>query len=199
MSNRPTLPAASDWLEPFFAALRSHGPRIVEIGCGPGLDAATVLNAGFEVTGLDREPRTINRAKEQAPGAALMLADLSAPPFRDGSFDAALSSLALHYLPWQATIAAFAEIRRLLRPGSPFLFRVNATDDVNHGALEGIEIEPHFRSTRSVHGRDLKRFFDEPDIRAAVDGLFAIEHLAHRTIHRYESPKQCWECLARAL
>ncbi len=193
------LPGTSDWLDPFLADLRSNGPRIVEIGCGPGLDAAALLGAGFDVTGFDRSPQEIVRARQQAPGATLLLADLSALPFRDSRFDAAVSSLALHYLHWEATRAAFGEVRRLLRPGSPFLFRVNATDDVNYGALDGTAVEHHFRETPGTYGPNLKRFFDEADVRAAVDGMFAIEHLAHRTIHRYESPKQCWECFARAL
>ena len=87
----------------------------------------------------------------------------------------------------------------MLAPGAAFLFRVNATDDYNHGAGEGEQLEPNFYRTPTAFHSETKRFFDEPMVRAAVAGHFELEHLAHRTIHRYEQPKQAWECLARAL
>jgi SAM-dependent methyltransferase len=207
VANRPTawklgsqpLPQDSDWLLPFLPALqktRGGASRILEIGCGPGLDAATLLGHGFEVTAFDRAP--LMRARAKAPGAQLLCADLLHIPFRDGAFDAAVSSLALHYLPWPETRAAFAEVRRLLPAGAAFLFRVNATDDHNHGAGEGEQLEPNFYRTPTAFHSETKRFFDEPMVRAAVVGYFEIEHLAHRTIHRYEQPKRVWECFARA-
>ncbi|MBK9344409.1 MAG: class I SAM-dependent methyltransferase [Dehalococcoidia bacterium] len=122
------LPKGSDWLLPFLPRLRAGGRRLVEAGCGPGLDAATLTAAGFEVVAFDRAP--LERAKRQAPSTMLLRADLRRPlPFRDGAFDCAVSSLALHYLPWDETRAAFGEIRRVLGEGSAFLFRVNADDD----------------------------------------------------------------------
>jgi SAM-dependent methyltransferase len=207
VANRPTawelgsqpLPQDSDWLLPFLPTLqktRSDAGHVLEIGCGPGLDAATLLGHGFEVRAFDRAPLT--RARATAPGAQLLRADLLHIPFRDGAFDSAVSSLALHYLPWVETRAAFAEVRRVLAPEAPFLFRVNATDDYNHGAGEGERLEPNFYRTPNAFHAETKRFFDEAMVRAAVMGFFEIEHLAHRTIHRYEQPKQAWECLARA-
>lgn len=110
-----------------------------------------------------------------------------------------MASLSLHYLPWEQTRTAFQEIRRVLRLGSPFLFRVNATDDLNGGAGQGVAIEPNYYQAKPGSWADAKRFFDEASVREAVGGSFAIEHLAHRTIHRYDQPKQVWECLSRAI
>ncbi len=177
--------------------MRSLGPRVLEIGCGPGGDAAALLVRGFEITAFDRADLT--RARTTAPGAQLLRADLATPlPFRDGAFDSALSSLALHYLPWAETRAAFAEIRRVLKPGSPFLLRVNATDDFAHGVGEGEELEPNFFRTPSSLFSETKRFFDEEAVRGAIAGLFEIERLEHKTIYRYDDPKRVWECLGRA-
>jgi SAM-dependent methyltransferase len=190
------LPRDSDWLAPFLPVLGERGNRIVELGCGPGMDARTLADAGLEVVALDRAP--LATARRIAPHARLLRADLCRLPFRDSAFDAAVSSLALHYLPWEATRAAFAGVRRLLRPGAPFVFRVNATDDDNHGAGEGEELEPNFyANARSPHTGH-KRFFDEPAIHAALAGSFEVEELRHVTTHRYELPKRAWECLARA-
>lgn len=191
------LPKDSDWLLPFLPRLRTIGPRILEIGCGPGLDAATLLAHGFSVTAFDRA--SLTRARTKAPATLLLRADLAARfPFRDGAFDSTLSSLALHYLPWTETRAVFTEIRRVSRPGAAFLFRVNAIDDYNHGAGQGEELEPNFYRTPSPVFSETKRFFDENTVRAAVAGRFEVEHLAHKTIDRYEAPKRVWECLARA-
>lgn len=194
------LPRDSDWLLPFLPRLGAAGRRLLEIGCGPGRDAAVLANAGFTVFAFDRAP--VARARQHAPGAVLLRADLGQVlPFRDGSFDCAVSSLALHYLPWAATRAALAEIRRVLKGGAPFLFRVNATDDFAHGAGRGEELEPGFyRSPDPSHAyfSDTKRFFDEAMVLAAVEGLFTVEQLEHKTIHRYEDPKRVWECLCSA-
>ena len=195
--SRP-LPNDSDWLLSFLPRLRRLGPRLLELGCGPGLAAATLLANGFEVTGLDRAP--LARARKSAPEARLIRADLATPlPFPDASFDAAVSSLALHYLPWRETRGAFAEIRRVLRPGAPFLFRVNATDDYFHGAGQGEQLEPNFYSQPGAYHAGTKRFFDEDMVRAALAGLFEITHLEHKTIYRFQDPKAVWECLAFAI
>lgn len=198
LRSQPSLPRDDDWLLPFLPELRRRGDRLLEIGCGPGRDAAFLSGSGFSVTAFDRQP--VRDAARRAPEATFFRADLSRPlPFHNVAFDAAVASLSLHYLPWQETKEALAEIRRVLRPGSPFLFRVNATDDVNHGAGQGEPIEPNFYQAAPGSSADTKRFFDEASVRDVVSGSFAIEHLEHRTIHRYEQPKQVWECLATAI
>ena len=193
------LPKGSDWLLPYVGQLRASGPRVLEVGCGPGLDAATLIAAGFEVTGFDRAVAPLLRARAAVAGAGFLLADAVWLPFRDAAFDAAVASLSLHYLAWAETRMAFGEVRRVVRPGAPFVFRVNATDDVHHGAGEGEELEPNFYRNPASYHAETKRFFDEAAVRAAVAGLFEVEHLAHVTIHRYEMPKRVWECLARAI
>jgi ubiquinone/menaquinone biosynthesis C-methylase UbiE len=193
------LPKGSDWLLPFVGQLRAGGSRLLEVGCGPGLDAATLVDEGFDVTGFDRAVAALARAKASVAGAAFLRADAVCLPFRDGAFDAAVASLSLHYLPWAETRTAFREVRRVLGPGAPFVFRVNATDDVHHGAGEGEELEANFYRNAASYHAETKRFFDDVAVRAAAVGLFEVEHLAHVTIHRYEMPKRVWECLGRAV
>ncbi len=170
---------------------------MLELGCGPGLDAATLLAAGFNVTAFDRIP--LIRTRQSAPSARLLRADLAiALPFRDAAFDCAVASLSLHYLPWTQTRSAFSEVRRVLRPSAPFLFRVNATDDFAHGAGEGEQLEPNFYRQPTAYHAETKRFFDEAMVQAAVAHLFEIQHLEHKTIYRYQEPKRVWECLVLA-
>lgn len=189
----------SDWLLPFLPRLRAQGGRLLELRCGPGVDAAKLVSAGLDVVAFDGAPGPLSRARQEVSGLSFLRADLALPlPFREGTFGCAVSSLALHYLPWAETRAAFAEVRRVLRQGSPFLFRVNATDDFHHGAGEGEELEPNFYRSPNAFHSETKRFFDAETVLAAADGLFEVEHLEHKTIYRYEEPKRVWECMARA-
>ncbi len=191
-------PKGDDWLLSFVGVLEASGPRVLEVGCGPGRDAATLSERGFEVVAFDRLP--LLAAAERAPKADFLRADVSSQlPFRDGVFNGAVASLSLHYLPWEATRRALSEIRRVVREGGAFAFRVNADDDANHGAGEGEELERGFFRTPRPSYSETKRFFDEQMVWAAVEGLFEVERLEHKTIHHHAEPKRVWECLARAI
>lgn len=63
---------------------------------------------------------------------------------------------------------------------------------------EGEELEPNFYRQPAAFHAETKRFFDEPMVRAAVEGHFEVRHLEHKTIYRYQDPKRIWECLAFA-
>ncbi len=194
MGGRRELP--EDWLEPHLARVPA-GVRVLDLGCGPGWDSAALRARGFEVISTDRADSELARARIEAGTQALLRVDHSRPlPFRDAAFAVVVASLSLHYLPWADTLAAFEEVHRVLQPGGRFLFRVNATDDVEFGALEGIEVEPGLRQTTLSGYSETKRFFDEAAVRAAAS-RFAIESLRHMTIARYAKPKRVWECCCR--
>ena len=188
------------WLERHLSALASPGALVLELGCGPGVDAAHLTAAGFRVVATDTSPRALARAAEQVGRTALLRVDHGVPlPFRDGVFEAVVASLTLHYFGREATRAVFTEIRRVLRPGGALLFRVNATDDIEHGALDGIEVERNVRTDPHAHYSELKHFFDEADLREVLDGLFVIEEIEHLAIDRNDRTKRIWECRARTI
>lgn len=189
-----------EWLTPYLPRFREAGSRVLDLGCGRGFDSAFLLDSGFELTAFDRDLPSVRAARANAPAASPFLADLSCPlPMRAAAFDVAVASLSLHYLTHAGTRSALAEVRRVLRADGLFLFRVNATDDYKFGAGEGDEIERGVYLQKTASGATrLKRFFDEHPIREALDGLFVVEELAHRTTERWGPPKQTWQCLARA-
>lgn len=96
--------------------------RVLDVGCGTGF--ASLAMAGLrrttEVVGIDRSPVMLDvfRAKAAAvPGLSVELhagdaMDLDVPW---GTFDAAISSMALHWMPDRA--AVIARMARALRPG----------------------------------------------------------------------------------
>lgn len=190
---------ADPWIIPHLAAMHEAGDAVLDLGCGPGEDTAELAARGFRVVGCDLSRKAIRTATEEVPIAHFFVADLRSPlPARTAVADVIVASLSLHYFPWQPTVALFGEIRRVLRPGGVFLFRVNATDDKNFGAGEGEELEPNYYHVPpdGRNNRPYKRFFDEPSLRALLAPDWQITHLAHRTIYRYGEAKQVWECCA---
>jgi SAM-dependent methyltransferase len=101
-------------------AVRRTGatPRtIVDLGCSSGY-LLEDLRAAFPdaaVLGVDLVAEGLRRAHGSVPEAALVLADCTRLPFRDGSVDAVVSANLLEHVP--DDVAALKEIRRILRPG----------------------------------------------------------------------------------
>jgi SAM-dependent methyltransferase len=198
-SNTSRQHGADPWLDPFLDAMHAAGDTALELGCGIGEDAAELTARGFRVFAFDLARTPIRRAVANAPAARFFVADLQSPlPVRSGAVDVVVASLSIHYFPWQTTLALVGEVRRVVRPGGVFVFRVNATDDVNFGAGQGEELEPHYYHVPpdGRNNRPYKRFFDDASIRALLTPGWRITHLAHRTISRYDTPKQVWECCA---
>jgi SAM-dependent methyltransferase len=190
---------ADPWLDPCLDAMHAAGDTVLELGCGIGEDAAELTARGFRVLASDLSRAMVRAAVGNAPEARFFVADLSAPlPVRSAAVDCVVASLSIHYFPWQRTVAVVDEVRRVLRPGGVFAFRVNATDDINFGAMQGEELEPHFYHVPpdGRNNRPYKRFFDEASLRTLLTPGWHITHLAHRTISRYKTPKQVWECCA---
>ncbi|MEX1104433.1 MAG: class I SAM-dependent methyltransferase [Dehalococcoidia bacterium] len=96
-------PATEDWLSPFVDRFREAGIRVLDLGCGHGLDAAYLAERGFEVVAYDRRDPGWEAGRQSH--VTYLRADVRYPPIRPASFDAALASLSLHYLPWSDTLA----------------------------------------------------------------------------------------------
>ena len=71
--------------------------------------------------------------------------------------------------------------------------RVNSVNDVNHGAGQGVEIEPHLYETETG---TLKRFFDEADLKSFFKD-YDIEFLNEETMSRYKQEKKLYQVCVR--
>jgi ubiquinone/menaquinone biosynthesis C-methylase UbiE len=102
-----------DWLAP------GTGWRWVDIGCGNGAFTELLIErcAPAEVQGIDPSEAQIGFARTR-PGARMAQfrqGDAMAPPFPDKSFDAAVMTLVLFFVPEPAQ--GVAEMVRMVRPG----------------------------------------------------------------------------------
>ena len=92
------------------------GERVVDIGCGDGALTDRIVAAGAVVTGVEADPDLARAARGR--GLAVVEQDAHRS-FGDGTFDAAFSNAALHWMLDPDTV--FANVRRALRPGGRFV------------------------------------------------------------------------------
>jgi SAM-dependent methyltransferase len=111
-------PADGRWFpaleEAFLQDVTARG-LIADLGCGPGLDGARFIQAGFRVVGMDLSASMLAIAAEPLGGAAIQ-ADLRALPIGSGSLDGIWCCAALLHVPEIDTPRVLHGFRRVLKP-----------------------------------------------------------------------------------
>lgn len=98
------------------ALTKQSGPgRLLEVGCGAGIQAAAADAAGWRVVGVDLSVTMLRHATANVRRGLWVAASGDALPFRPGSFDAAMMLGVIGYLP--DPMQCLNEVRASLRPG----------------------------------------------------------------------------------
>lgn len=98
-----------------------NGARVLEVGCGDGLNLYLLAQMGLRhLTGIDQSKIAISRAKKIVPWAQLVVGDAWKLPFKKNSFDAVLVDSVFHILTLSAK--PLAQITRVLKPGGYLCF-----------------------------------------------------------------------------
>ena len=131
------------------------GDRVLDLACGPANQLAQIarLNPDCRFVGLDLSPEMLNRARELALAQGLSnitfvdgsITDLS--QFEDDSFDAVMSTMALHHLPDEQCLnQTFDEAARVLRlDGGVYLAdfgRLKRRDSIDYFAYQYKDRQP---------------------------------------------------------
>ncbi len=99
------------------------GRYILDAGCGPGHNAAYLIEHGAKVIAVDVSPKMLEICRERlGENADIREVDLNQPLlfFRGETFDLIFSSLVMGYiLDWYST---FKEFYRILKPGGELIF-----------------------------------------------------------------------------
>ncbi len=92
-----------------------HGQRVLDVGCGPGaLTAELVMRLGAAaVAAVDPSEPFVDAARTRNPGVDVRRASAEQLPFPDGSFDAALAQLVVHFMA--DPVAGLTEMARVTR------------------------------------------------------------------------------------
>ena len=121
--SRLGLEGAGEWktLRPMLPDF--SGKRVLDLGCGYGWHAFYAAENGAEkVLGIDLSEKmlAVAREKNTFPNVRFARGAMEDVRFPDGSFDAVLSSLALHYVKDYAELVS--RVYRWLAPGGAFVF-----------------------------------------------------------------------------
>jgi SAM-dependent methyltransferase len=102
------------------------GRRVLEVGCGAGVDLARFAKGGAEVVGVDLAASAIDLARanfeQQGLSGEFRVADGEALPFPESSFDFVFAHGVVQYTTNPQRLVD--ECRRVLKPGGEAVFQV---------------------------------------------------------------------------
>jgi ubiquinone/menaquinone biosynthesis C-methylase UbiE len=123
--------ASAEWRQilrelilPYALAGARLGDDVLEIGPGPGMTTDLLRTEVARLTAieLDDELATALAARLAGTNVEVVHADATEMPFDDGRFTGAVSLTMLHHVPTaELQDRLFAEVARVLRPGSEFV------------------------------------------------------------------------------
>ncbi len=147
---------------------------LLETAAGTGIVTRALAQGlpGAQITATDLNPTMLEHAARK-PGLGAVewrQADAQSLPFADGAFEAVVCQFGVMFFPDKAR--AFAEARRVLRPGGCFLFSVwdrieenEFADIVTHAVAALFPDDPPNFLARTPHG-----YHDAAVIRAGLMG-----------------------------
>jgi SAM-dependent methyltransferase len=139
-------------------AAMPEGCAVLELGCGPGTDAAA-LSSGRQYVGVDLSPVQLSIAHRRVPHAAFVVGDLASIAFRPATFDAVVAFYLFNHVPSAEVAPAFQAMSTWLRPGGRlFLGGLPTTADEDRVEdwldvpmfFAGVQGEPYDRALRDA-------------------------------------------------
>jgi 2-polyprenyl-6-hydroxyphenyl methylase/3-demethylubiquinone-9 3-methyltransferase len=121
--------------------------KLLDVGCGGGLLAEEFAHLGFEVTGIDPAPETIDTARAHADSSGLSIEYQTGVgehlPFAEASFDHVACCDVLEHV--DDVDRVIGEIARVLKPGGLFFY-----DTINRTLISKIAIIKVMQEWRST-------------------------------------------------
>lgn len=139
------------------------GRRVLDVGCGNGQHAVFFAVCGAEASGFDLSDVGISVAREMAAANGVaercdfQVANASAMPYPDASFDVVVMNAVLHHMLKYPDIRS--EAWRVLKPGGRLLI------------TEGLRANPVYRGLRAAYLRVRGGTPDQGDIDLDLDDL----------------------------
>lgn len=149
------------------------GKRVLDFGCGNGLNTLDIARFAAHVTGIDISPESVEVARDHAremglaDKASFTVMDGENMTFPDASFDVVSVAGVLHHMDLEA---ALAQIRRVLtRTGKAIFLEALANNPVIHAYRRRT---PHLRTAwetehilRYEDSKRMHKFFRTVDVR----------------------------------
>jgi SAM-dependent methyltransferase len=111
---RYSVPLASPFAD---FALIEPGQRVLDVGCGPGaLTVELVERLGVDaVSAVDPSEQFVAAVQTRAPGVSVQRSGAERLPFDDGTFDASVAQLVVHFM--DDPVAGLREMSRVTGSG----------------------------------------------------------------------------------
>lgn len=104
--------------------LPAHG-RVLDAGSGTGVPVSRhLVEAGFEVVGIDLSETMVKVARENVPAATFRQMNMTAIDFPPESFDGVISTYAVIHVPREMHAGIFKSFHSLLKPRGMMLVSV---------------------------------------------------------------------------
>lgn len=164
------------------ALLEYAGSGVVaDVGCGSGQITRYLADRHQDVVGFDLSPAMVERARANAPRAAISVASMTDLPVPDAAWAGIVASYSVVNLAVGQRRAAYAEFARVLQPGGWLLlsFHVDNAETPMGGQLE--------LTTWFDHEVTLTFYYLDPDDERA--GLEAAGFVVRATTLRMPDPE----------
>ncbi|MCF6410332.1 class I SAM-dependent methyltransferase [Pseudalkalibacillus salsuginis] len=109
-------------------------PKVLDMGCGPGVSTSLMNLQGYQALGIDQSEGMVRYAKERDVEAYVMTDNVI--PFKDNHFDGVFACTSLEWTDEPHQL--IKEIERILKPGGTFV---------------AVTLGPYARPRQSAYGR----------------------------------------------
>ena len=159
---RPWKGVTSDTVFPF-----KKGARVIDIGCGNGKTSFALMEAGYDVIGIDISDVAVEACnKMYGDRMKAVCASAESIPLENEDIDGAVMIHVLEHMTEEESKKALTELRRILKPDSRILVRVFHKDDMRSDKGERID------ENTVVRGNGIRyRYFTETELRSLFTDL----------------------------
>ncbi|MEK7657615.1 MAG: class I SAM-dependent methyltransferase [Patescibacteria group bacterium] len=105
----------SDNIDDFLKLIKKGG-KILDAGCGPGVDVAYIISKDFDVIGVDISERILEIARKKNPKVHFKKADIRKLNFKPNTFDGIIASFSLIHIPKKDIDKTVGNFYKLLKP-----------------------------------------------------------------------------------
>lgn len=126
-------------------ALLPPSPFVLDLGSGPGHDAALLSHLGASVVALDPAFGLLREAWGYPEIASrLVCGEACRLPIADSSFEGVWSCASLHHVPHTDAGRALGEVARILKPGGVAFFSISEGDDEGSVQVDEMGLQTRF-------------------------------------------------------
>lgn len=104
----------SEHIDDFLNLIKSGG-KILDLGCGPGVDSSYMASKGFDVVGVDLSERMLELAKAKNSKIQFLKADIRELTFEPESFDGNLASYSFIHIEKKDVSGVISSLYKLLK------------------------------------------------------------------------------------